>query len=191
MEQTAHMDTKHDRIVDAAWQLFSCHGYRKVSMSDIAEAAQMSRPSLYAAFDNKEAICAALVHRQRDKNQRETVHRLRGVDGLRERLACVFEVWVIEPVAAVADSENGADLLGNCAQFAPEAMADLHAHFEAHLAAVIRPEIGTAPLMPAPELAFVLRVASTGVKATTAALPKLRRLVAGLVGMTIATVKGD
>lgn len=183
------METKQDRIVDAAGQLFYRDGFRKVSMGDIAEAAQMSRPSLYAAFDNKEAIFSALVHRQRDKYQRDTVNRLRGIEGLSDRLLCVFDIWVIEPAAAALASEYGTDLLCNCADYAPDAIADLYAHFEAHLAAVIRPEISGRLSPPAPDMAFILRSAATGIRAATDSLPQLRRLVAGLITMTLATVK--
>lgn len=95
----AALDSKQARIMDAALQLFLRHGYRKVSMSDIAEAAQMSRPSLYAAFANKESVFAAQVQRQRMLCVAETERRVRSDQDLRTQLQHLFDIWVLEPVA--------------------------------------------------------------------------------------------
>ena len=45
----------------AAARAFSKNGYRRTTMNDIAEAADMSRPALYLAFKNKEHIFCNLV----------------------------------------------------------------------------------------------------------------------------------
>lgn len=182
------MDPKETRILDAAFDLFYRHGYRKVSMSDIAEASQMSRPTLYASFANKEAVFAALVLRQRVHNEAATAQRLPGADGLAARLACLFEIWVVEPAASVIDSPNGIDLLANCGSYAPQALADIYAHLENHLAAVLAPALREPALMSAREIAYILRVATTGVKASADSLPALRQVVAGMITMALATV---
>ncbi|WP_297831385.1 TetR/AcrR family transcriptional regulator [Pseudomonas sp.] len=180
------MQTKEDRIIDASFQLFLRHGYRKVSMSDVAEAALMSRPSLYASFANKEAIFAELVRRQCERNLAETTARLNHVRGLHERLSCVFDIWVIEPVASVIDSENATELLANCAEFAPQALADLYEQMEAQLVAVLSDYPTGGSSQAAKDTARILRLAGSGIKSSTENLPELRRLVSGLISMAVA-----
>jgi AcrR family transcriptional regulator len=184
------MDTKEDRIVAAAFDLFLRHGYRKVSLSDIAEAAQMSRPSLYASFANKEAVFAELVRRQKERNLSETSARLHQVGGLQARLSCVFDIWLIEPVASVIDSQNATELLANCAEYAPQAVADLYEGLEQQLIAVLQPHASERPLLPPADVARILRLASTGIKAATANLEELQRMVDGLVLMAVTTMTG-
>jgi AcrR family transcriptional regulator len=182
------MQTKEDRIIEASFHLFLRHGYRKVSMSDVAEAAHMSRPSLYASFANKEAIFAALVRRQCVLNLAETKARLHQVSGLHERLSCVFDIWLIEPVASVIDSENATELLANCAAFAPQALAELYEQMEAQLFAVLSDGVSDDQASVARDTAKILRLASSGIKASTENLPELRRLVQGLIAMAVAAL---
>ena len=50
---------KTQRILDAALPVFCRYGYRKTSMLDIAQAADMSRAALYLHFKNKEDVFRA------------------------------------------------------------------------------------------------------------------------------------
>ena len=115
------MEPKEDKILAAAYQLFNQHGFRKVTMSDIAQAAAMSRPSLYAAFANKEAVFGAMSAQHIARAELTLSERLPGATTLREKLAVLFDVWVIEPFASVVDSPAGLDLLAGAADYAPDA----------------------------------------------------------------------
>lgn len=182
-------DARATRILEAAFQLFYRHGYPKVSMSDIANAVQVSRPTLYASFENKEAIFSGLVERARDANLAAETTRVDHGQTLATQLETLFDIWVIEPVASVIDSENGSDLLANCAVYAPAATADLYSHFERSLRAVlVRFETRDAKL-PSGDIAYILRMATTGIKSSTESLPTLKRIVAGLIQMADATVR--
>ncbi|GGG70787.1 TetR family transcriptional regulator [Salipiger pallidus] len=50
------------RIMDAALEVFSQHGYRGATLDQIAEGAGMSKPNLIYYFDGKEAIHVALLN---------------------------------------------------------------------------------------------------------------------------------
>jgi AcrR family transcriptional regulator len=50
-------------ILDAAMKLFYAKGYDEVSMSDIAAAVGIKKPTLYLYFKNKEALFFAVVAR--------------------------------------------------------------------------------------------------------------------------------
>src|SRR4051812_15912978 len=109
------METKVDKILNATFELFHQHGFKKVTMSDIAEAAQMSRPTLYAAFSSKEAIISAITDRQADRCHAETLAKMPRAKTLEAQLTLIFDVWVIVPFSSVIDSPNGVDLLRNAA----------------------------------------------------------------------------
>lgn len=53
--------TKTERILDAAREMFLAHGFRATSMDAIAKRAGVSKATIYAHFDGKEALFAALV----------------------------------------------------------------------------------------------------------------------------------
>ncbi len=50
-----------DDILSAAIRLFNQSGYHATSMSDIARAVNIKKPSLYHHFESKEAILLAIL----------------------------------------------------------------------------------------------------------------------------------
>jgi AcrR family transcriptional regulator len=61
-----------DRLLDAAYQSVTVNGWSKVRMTQIAEAAGVSRQTVYTEFGNKDTIGQALV-------MREVEHFLTGI----------------------------------------------------------------------------------------------------------------
>ncbi|MFB9246704.1 TetR/AcrR family transcriptional regulator [Sphaerisporangium melleum] len=55
----------HDAIADAAISLFLAHGFDRVSINDIAAAAEVSKPTLFRYFPTKEDL---VLHRFADHN---------------------------------------------------------------------------------------------------------------------------
>lgn len=55
---------REQRILDAAAQLIIHYGYDKTSVSDIAEAAGISKGAVYLHFTSKEALFEALLYRE-------------------------------------------------------------------------------------------------------------------------------
>ncbi|MDE1172965.1 MAG: helix-turn-helix domain containing protein [Parvibaculaceae bacterium] len=51
---------KRELILDAALELFRAHGFRRTSMEDIAEAAEIAKGTLYLYFRSKEELFTAL-----------------------------------------------------------------------------------------------------------------------------------
>lgn len=50
-------------IIDAAEKLFFEKGYDNVSMNDIAQEVELNRATIYIYFENKEALCIAVILR--------------------------------------------------------------------------------------------------------------------------------
>lgn len=70
----------HDAISDAAISLFLAHGFDRVSVSDIAAAAEVSKPTLFRYFPSKEDL---VLHRFADhggESARVVRDRRPGVD---------------------------------------------------------------------------------------------------------------
>ncbi len=58
--------TKRDQILKVATQLFIEHGFTTVTMEAIAEAAPVSKPTLYTHFENKHALFFAVMEKRAD-----------------------------------------------------------------------------------------------------------------------------
>lgn len=183
------MESKEQKIVVAAFRLFHQHGYRKVTMSDIAEAAGLSRPSLYAVYPNKEAVFAGFARDHNERLEQELAEKLPAAKATEDRLKVLFEIWIIAPFASVVDSPSGLDLLGNAATYAPEPVRQTYERFEHHLHAILKPEMPRKRTLSARDVAHVLTLATRGLKATTTSVVELRRLVDGLIIMAVATAR--
>ena len=186
------MDTKEARILEVSLQLFLQHGYTKVTLSDIAQALGVSRPTVYSAFANKEAILLGLFERETSLYESRTAASMQLQKTLQERLQIAFDTWILQPFASVVDSKNGLDLVANCRTYAPAGYAAIYDRFEAQLTAILKTGLKKkAGGLSAGELARILRLATQGLKDTTTSLPDLRRMVKGLIAMSLATVEAS
>ncbi len=64
MDQTVRIEVPKDKteaILAAAFDVFARYGFRRTSMADIAQAANMSRPALYQHFSGKDDIARTMV----------------------------------------------------------------------------------------------------------------------------------
>lgn len=56
-------EQRRQSIIDAAEKLFFEKGYDNVSMNDIANEVELNRATIYLYFENKEALCFAVILR--------------------------------------------------------------------------------------------------------------------------------
>ena len=56
-----------DEALDAAMRVFWKHGYEGASLSELTEAMGINRPSLYAAFGDKESLFKKAVDRYMER----------------------------------------------------------------------------------------------------------------------------
>ena len=87
-------DTASQRIVTAARRHFFTHGFRNVTMDDLAEDLGMSKKTLYASFSSKAALLRAVVldkfhSLEIDLDQIFLASSTDVLNALRELLACV------------------------------------------------------------------------------------------------------
>jgi AcrR family transcriptional regulator len=106
---SAHGDLA-DRILDAAQRLVFRTGARKLSVSDVAALARVSRPTIYRYFASKEDLIDALGRRERRRFSRAMDEAAAGVVGLARLQAAVDVVATFveaQPPGRLLDLEPG------------------------------------------------------------------------------------
>jgi AcrR family transcriptional regulator len=99
-----------DRILDAAQRLVFRTGARKLSLSDVAALARVSRPTIYRYFVSKEDLIDALGKRERHRFGTAMEEATSGVVGV-ARLEAAVDVVVMfveaQPPGRLLDLEPG------------------------------------------------------------------------------------
>ncbi|ORV92972.1 hypothetical protein AWC11_06895 [Mycobacterium interjectum] len=106
-----------DRILDAAQRLVFRAGARKLSLSDVAARAGVSRPTIYRYFASKEELIDALGKRERRRFNAAMDHAMSGVVGV-ARLQAAVDV-----VATFVEAQPPGRLLDLEPAFAHDQMA--------------------------------------------------------------------
>ena len=107
--------------LDAAMNVFWCNGYNGASLSDLTAAMRINKPSLYAAFGNKEALFISALQRYVSRHGSPHMKELTAPHkSLRARLTAYLRSvarMVSDPAlpggcfVAAATSEAGGDCL--------------------------------------------------------------------------------
>jgi AcrR family transcriptional regulator len=84
----------HNRIIDAALELFHRQGLEATTMEQIAEAADVAKGTLYNYFSAKEAIISAFMQRSFRTQNDERVAKLRALPNTRERMIRIFNTLI-------------------------------------------------------------------------------------------------
>ncbi|MEM7662849.1 MAG: TetR/AcrR family transcriptional regulator [Pseudomonadota bacterium] len=105
--------TKRETVFEAATTVFSRYGFRRTSMSDIAEMAGISRPALYLLFENKEDLFRQLAMDRQNEAIDSASDILSKPGSLNDRVInalLTFERIYYEPVAQSPHGEELMDL---------------------------------------------------------------------------------
>lgn len=124
-------------ILDAALDLFRQYGYRRTSMEDIAQAANVAKGTLYIYFKSKDELFEALARRlaaQIETNVEAVATRKLDFEEsvlalLEAKLGFIFN-WV-------SSSPHAAELTGPTARLPDDVFGPLDARFRASLAGAL------------------------------------------------------
>lgn len=115
---------RQKKILDAAMRVFSRYGFKRTSMSDIAEEAGVSRQTLYKTFKNKNDVLEAHIRVFTDEAVKTIEERLSQADGLGPQLDLIFDEIVVAGFDLVRASPNAEDVTEGVNQVAKNALED-------------------------------------------------------------------
>jgi len=110
MNDPATSKSRQHQIIDAAVDVFLRYGYARTTMVDIARAAGITRPTLYATFPDKERIFTAVVEKMIDDKLTEISDELLRHPDFEGKLYYACDAWVAEGYELIQAHPDAADM---------------------------------------------------------------------------------
>ena len=173
---------KREAILRAAVAVFGRYGYKKTSMEDLAEAAELSKQGLYLHFSGKQDIFLAAMTLYLEDGLRLVEEALAHDGPLVDRLTAALDAWFGRHLATFAPASFDVIEVGD--RFSAEEIDQFKTAFKTRLAKAIAsaPEFRERPNACTPdELAEALFTAGLSWKQpgqTMAAFGQSMRIVA-------------
>lgn len=185
------MAEKEEDVVVAATQVFARYGYKRVTMADLAEAAHMSRPSLYLIFRSKEQVFGAVVARVFASMLAEIRQGVSRLPTPEEKLTFACEIWCVRPFEMILASPDARDLLESGYEFAAETTTKAAREFTSILAEILDPLVRRQNKvhLPSNRMAQLLASALPGFKGSAENAAQLRALIASLITVVLASLE--
>ena len=173
--------SKRDAILEAASALFLKHGLRGTSMEAIARAAGIAKPTLYAYFDDKNAVFSALAATLIAGWRADFRAALNGPGDVVQRIGAALTAKYKGSMQLLAESPHAEELYGEHDRLAAPQFRTL----DAEMAKELEAQLTAARVVRARLVTQVLLAAAYGIghKARAAAElgPALRLLAERLI----------
>jgi AcrR family transcriptional regulator len=132
------ISAKPSAIVLAALDLFTRYGYRKTSVDDIAQAAQVAKRTVYLHFENKAAVFLTILEYLGDQvRQRCSVAESKGGSPV-DRLTGLLDAYFGMVFELFSKSEHMPELEETFSTLARSRIGDLNGEYESRLAKFLR-----------------------------------------------------
>ena len=171
------------RILDVSLELFGHFGFKKTTMGEIAQRAGVSRPTLYARYDSKEQVFAAVVDCYMRRLASEVDEATEHVSALHDKLEVAFEVSIVRPFEKSRGHAFKQEILNLDDERINQSLASAHDTFDRLFTRLIKESdidlkaLGTT----APRFARLLNASARGFKEHARDSKELRQLLSGLV----------
>ncbi len=180
------MNSKKDKIIEAATDVFLRYGYARTTMRDVAERAGISRPALYLVFPRKDDIFAAVLKRLSDDALQEYRRASPQFPSLKEKLHFCCEKWGAHGFDLAEVYPDSKDLFDP--SFAP--VREMYADFAAFLAELLMGPVAASALQStSEELASALVFSMRGFEEFAEDGAHMRRMIALQVEVVCAAVE--
>ena len=133
------MTETEEKILNAAIQTFVRYGERKASMNDIAQAAGVSRQTLYGAFGGKDELIRASIRIVTDRNLAQVRARLEGVTELSEQLDIYFAETIVKSFELLQTAGALEDVISGHNAAGKDEIERSHARHKALIAELLAP----------------------------------------------------
>jgi TetR/AcrR family transcriptional regulator, regulator of autoinduction and epiphytic fitness len=161
---------KPNAILLAALELFTRYGYRKTSIDDIAQAAQVAKRTVYLHFENKAAVFLAILEYLADQVRERYVAAER-MDGTAvDRLTGLLDAYFGTGFELFSESEHMPELEETFSKLARTRIRTLNTEYEDLLARFLHSlektrEIGRPPQgLTVEQIVHILVQAAEGAK---------------------------
>lgn len=185
-------DDRRQKILESGMDLFLHYGFRRTTMGDIAKAAGMSRPTLYALYPCKEAIFAGVVRSYMSELNGRLSECFEASDSLADKLHKALEIAVIEPFVMFSGSQFKRDLLSIEDESVKEQIEALTAGLEQVYASCFEghPEALNRLQRTANQMGRMINSSCLGIKERARSLDELRMMLGTLVDLVAAAAAG-
>lgn len=136
------MSKIHDKLVIAAIETFTRFGFRRASMADIAAAAGVSRPTLYARFSSKEELLAAAIETQGQKALEALKRSWQGAVTPRQVLDMYCEDIILAQFDMIESMPEAQELFSSLTESGQRALEHLKALYAAEVLDKLRMILG-------------------------------------------------
>lgn len=106
------VENTRDLVLRAAMVRFTNYGYKRTSLEDIANEANLSRPTIYAYFKNKKTILRSVSQGIHDVTLANIEIALNLDATLEQRLLQCFNAWTEPYKSILFGTPHGAELIG-------------------------------------------------------------------------------
>ena len=130
--------TKPNAIVLGGLKLFTQYGYRKTSIDDIAQAAQVAKRTVYLHFKNKAAVFLAILEYLGDQVRRRCSAAESAGGTAVDRLTALLDAYFGMGFELFSKSEHMPELEETFSKLARSRIGDLNTEYETRLVAFLR-----------------------------------------------------
>jgi AcrR family transcriptional regulator len=169
---------RREQVVRDATPLFQHFGFAKTTMADVARAAGVSRPTLYAEFPDKTTLFGLVIDTLATQTIAQIGEALSGEQRLRERLLLACRTWVQSGHDLVTANPDAADL------FDPrfEAVQAANVAFERFVAEILPAQSeGVSGSLSAERMSRMISLSLQGFKRFTHTQEELDALIESLI----------
>ncbi|MEM7097188.1 MAG: TetR/AcrR family transcriptional regulator [Pseudomonadota bacterium] len=133
------MESTRTKIIDAALDTFVRYGARKTAMNDIADAAGVSRQTLYDLFGGKNEVIEVVIDHHTDLVINNFNQRLDPTTKLAHQLDVYFDETSIKSFELLQNSEDIEDLISGHNETGRLAFARAQEKYAKVVAALLQP----------------------------------------------------
>lgn len=184
-------DDKRQRIVQAATRLFSQYGFKRTSVDVLASEAGVAKPTVYAYFDDKDAIFRAVVEAVCDELLRATVEASRAGPA-EERLARMLSAKFTRYWELVHASPHAQELVDSQGKLGASIVQQFDRAYLKLLVAAVEDADGLEPArvgLTASSAAQLLLRAASGASYDATSAAAHRKHVAEIVRVVVAGMR--
>ena len=181
------MTDKRTDIINAAMRVFMRYGMRRSTMGDIATEAEVSRPTLYGQFKNKDDVIHAAIMLQNENIIAKIKVEWDGAATLSDKLEIYFQHAVVYFYDLFQRWPDATDLTETPAPSTRDALAKCYDNYDDLLEQLFAP-FQSDLAQPARDLAMFVRITSASFKTTAISRTDLDTMLNMLRTMTLAVL---